>query len=96
MCVLNNLLDTFNYFQMVHLSADSVINTPTYKELMNKLNSPNTTHLLINNGNPVIPAVESVYKLVHSSVCKGLINAIQTYPSPPIYRPITVPSPSSA
>ncbi|CAI2351399.1 unnamed protein product [Caenorhabditis sp. 36 PRJEB53466] len=47
---------------MVHLSADSVLNTLTYKELMGKLKSTNTTHLLINGGNPVIPAVESVYK----------------------------------
>uniref|UniRef100_A0A8R1DHN0 ribonuclease Z n=1 Tax=Caenorhabditis japonica TaxID=281687 RepID=A0A8R1DHN0_CAEJA len=47
---------------MVHLSEDSIVNTPTYKELMTLLNSEKTTHLLINSDNPVIPAVESVYK----------------------------------
>lgn len=47
---------------MVHISDDAVINTPTYRHLMEKLNNPSITHLLINGGNPVIPAVESVYK----------------------------------
>uniref|UniRef100_A0A1I7TDZ7 ribonuclease Z n=1 Tax=Caenorhabditis tropicalis TaxID=1561998 RepID=A0A1I7TDZ7_9PELO len=47
---------------MVHLSSEAVITTPTYKTLMEKLKNPKTTHLLINEENPVIPAVESVYK----------------------------------
>ncbi|CAL2040910.1 unnamed protein product [Caenorhabditis brenneri] len=47
---------------MIHLSDDSVIKSPAYKTLMDKLGKENTTHLLINNANPVIPAVESVYK----------------------------------
>lgn len=47
---------------MVHLSDDVVINSPSYKTLMEKLREKGTTHLLINGTNPVIPAVESVYK----------------------------------
>ncbi|EFO93115.1 hypothetical protein GCK72_014580 [Caenorhabditis remanei] len=47
---------------MVHLSKEELINTPSYKTLMNKLSDGDTTHLLINEANPVIPAVESVYK----------------------------------
>ncbi|PIC35139.1 hypothetical protein B9Z55_014586 [Caenorhabditis nigoni] len=47
---------------MVHLSRESVINTESYKKLMEKLSDSGTSHLLINEANPVIPAVESVYK----------------------------------
>ncbi|CAI5449346.1 unnamed protein product [Caenorhabditis angaria] len=48
---------------IVHLSHQNVIDSPTYSKFLESIRkSSSTEHLLLNDRNQVIPAVESVYK----------------------------------